>query len=57
MVVVAITSSAHYAHDCQGSTTVLDVNDPVVAGKGEGKCSKRFGGPGEIRTHDLFHAI
>jgi hypothetical protein len=21
------------------------------------KCLKRFGGPGEIRTHDLFHAI
>ena len=24
---------------------------------GDGKCLKRFGGPGEIRTHDLFHAI
>ena len=21
------------------------------------KCLKRFGGPGEIRTHDLFHAM
>jgi hypothetical protein len=28
-----------------------------VAGKGDGKCLKRFGGPGEIRTHDLFHAM
>ena len=25
--------------------------------EGVGKCLKRFGGPGEIRTHDLFHAI
>jgi hypothetical protein len=24
---------------------------------GDGKCLKRFGGPGEIRTHDLFHAM
>src|SRR6202162_875833 len=24
---------------------------------GIGKCLKRFGGPGEIRTHDLFHAM
>ena len=25
--------------------------------RGYGKCLKRFGGPGEIRTHDLFHAM
>jgi hypothetical protein len=26
-------------------------------GRGNGKCLKCFGGPGEIRTHDLFHAM
>src|ERR1039458_8787758 len=26
-------------------------------GRGNGKSMTRFGGPGEIRTHDLFHAM
>jgi hypothetical protein len=29
----------------------------VPCGEGDSKCLKRFGGSGEIRTHDLFHAM
>jgi hypothetical protein len=35
----------------------LDSGDDVLGWQGDGKCLKHFGGPGEIRTHDLFHAI
>src|ERR1019366_2613822 len=31
--------------------------DYVCGWMGDGKCLKYFGGPGEIRTHDLFHAM
>jgi len=35
----------------------LDSGGCVCDWEGGGKCLKRFGGPGEIRTHDLFHAM
>ena len=44
-------------------TTGVQIWTPVglrrlhSGGRGNGKCMKRFGGPGEIRTHDLFHAM
>ena len=35
----------------------LDSGDYLLVSQGDGKSLKRFGGPGEIRTHDLFHAM
>ena len=35
----------------------LDSSSSISASGGNGKCLKPFGGPGEIRTHDLFHAM
>jgi ParB-like nuclease domain len=32
-------------------------SESVPGLRGDSKCLRRFGGPGEIRTHDLFHAI
>src|ERR1022692_4493711 len=41
-------------HMWRSSGLQLDVRLVI---RGGGKSSKRFGGPGEIRTHDLFHAM
>src|ERR1017187_4020547 len=41
-------------HMWRSSGLQLDVRLVI---RGEGKSLKRFGGPGEIRTHDLFHAM
>ena len=35
----------------------LDSGEPLMAGRGNAKCLKRFGGPEGIRTLDLFHAM
>jgi hypothetical protein len=35
----------------------LDSGDYILGWLGNAKCLKCFGGPGEIRTHDLFHAM
>jgi len=36
---------------------LLDSGDSFLAGRRTRKSLRGFGGPGEIRTHDLFHAI
>src|SRR5712692_10108896 len=35
----------------------LDSGDYVLGWEGDGKCLKCFGGPGRVRTVDLFHAM
>src|ERR1019366_5409112 len=35
----------------------LDSGDYVCGWLGDGKCLKRCGGPGRVRTVDLFHAM
>jgi hypothetical protein len=45
------------AHGQFGFGLQLDSGDYVFGWEGNGKCLKCFGGPGEIRTHDLFHAM
>jgi hypothetical protein len=37
--------------------SILDSGYDVPGWLGGGKSMKCFGGPGEIRTHDLFHAM
>ena len=37
--------------------TPVGLRRVVLGGRGNAKSLKCFGGPGEIRTHDLFHAM
>jgi hypothetical protein len=45
------------AHASMAFGLQLDSGDYVHGWMGNGKSMKCFGGPGEIRTHDLFHAM
>ena len=45
------------AHASNGVWTPVGLRRLRLGGRGNGKCLKCFGGPGEIRTHDLFHAM
>jgi hypothetical protein len=62
---VASARSSNAVPKCGGGTrtersqfglTLDSANSPIGRLR-KCKCLKRFGGLGEIRTHDLFHAI
>jgi len=50
---------SHFAHRESGvhSGLQLDSGGSVIGWEGEANCLKTFGGPGRVRTVDLFHAI
>jgi hypothetical protein len=45
------------AHATEGFGLQLDSGDYVCGWLGDGKCLIGCGGPGRVRTVDLFHAI